>query len=108
MRIEKIENMTKGWFVGNFTPSLYKTKDVEIGLKFYKAGDYEQKHFHKIATELTVIVKGEVKMNGSVYKEGDIIILEPYEVTDFLALTDSITTVVKIPGANNDKYIVEE
>ena len=30
------------------------------------------------------------------------------EITDFEALNDAINVVVKIPGANNDKYIVKE
>ena len=29
--------------------------------------DYEAKHFHKIATELTVIISGRVRMNGIEY-----------------------------------------
>lgn len=105
MKVSNLSDMTKGWFVGNFDPSLIKTRDVEVAVKTYKKGDYEEKHYHKIATEITVIVKGSVKMNGIVYKENDIIIIEPNEKTDFLALQDAICTVVKYPGASNDKYI---
>ena len=47
-------------------------------------------------------------MNGIEYGEGDIVVMEPGDVTDFTALTDAVNVVVKIPGANNDKYIVEE
>ena len=108
MKTAKIENMIKGWFVGNFEPSLYKTNDVEVAVKRYCAGDYEVAHYHKIATELTVVTKGNVRMNGTEYGEGDIIVMEPGDVTDFEALTDAENVVVKIPGANNDKYIVEE
>ncbi|GIU68974.1 MAG: hypothetical protein KatS3mg002_0210 [Candidatus Woesearchaeota archaeon] len=70
-------------------------------------GDSEAAHYHKIATEYTVITKGKVKMNGKIYEKDDIIVIEPNEVTDFLALEDTTTVVVKIPGANNDKYLVE-
>jgi len=35
-------------------------------------------------------------------------VIEPNDATDFCALTDTMTTVVKLPGANNDKYLVEE
>jgi hypothetical protein len=106
MELEKynLEDMFKGWFIGNFEPSLFKTNDVEIGVKKYKAGDYENAHFHKIATEFTVIVSGEVEMNGVVYKENEIIKIVPDVVTNFKAITDVITVVVKLPGANNDKY----
>lgn len=106
MEIEQysLENMIKGWFVGNFEPSLFKTNDVEVGVKKYLAGDYENAHFHKIATEFTVIISGVVEMNGIQYVENDIIKIIPGVSTNFKAITDSVTVVVKLPGANNDKY----
>ena len=107
MKVDSINNMTKGWFIGNFTPSLLKTNEVEVAVKRYKAGDHEEEHYHKIATEYTVIIEGEVKMNGVIYKKNDIIVMEPGESTDFTALTDSVNVVVKIPGANNDKYSIK-
>ena len=106
MRIAKLEDMVKGWFVGNFEPTLLKTNDVEVAVKSYKKGDYEEKHYHKIATEITVIVSGRVKMNGVEYNNGDIIVIEPMESTDFEALEDNTqNVVVKYPGVNNDKYL---
>ena len=107
MRCEKLNDMVRGWFVGNFEPSLYKTNDVEVGVKEYKKGDYEEWHYHKIATEITVIVSGCVQMNDKKYSKGDVIVIEPGEGTDFKALTDTVTAVVKLPGANNDKYVRE-
>jgi hypothetical protein len=106
MEIEQysLENMIKGWFVGNFEPSLFKTNDVEVGVKKYLAGDYENAHFHKIATEFTVIISGVVEMNGIQYVENDIIKIIPGVSTNFKAITDAVTVVVKLPGANNDKY----
>lgn len=107
MKTAKLEDMIKGWFVGNFEPTLLRTNDVEVAVKSYNKGDYEDKHYHKIATELTVITRGRVKMNGIEYKEGDIIVMEPNEATDFECLEDGTqNVVVKIPGANNDKYLV--
>lgn len=106
MITENLNNMTKGWFIGNFDPSLFKTNDVEVAVKRYKAGDHEAAHLHKIATEYTVIIEGEVEMNGVRYGKDDIIVMEPGEATDFTAITDSVNVVVKMPGANNDKYPV--
>ena len=106
MRTARLEDMVKGWFVGNFEPTLIKTNDVEVAVKSYNKGDYEEKHYHKIATELTVIIQGRVKMNGEKKKKGDIIVMEPMEATDFECLEDGTqNVVVKYPGANNDKYL---
>lgn len=101
-----LKEMIGGWFIGNFEPSLLKTNDVEVSVKRYKSGDYDKSHYHKIGTEYTVIVQGQVEMSGNIYNENDILIISPGEKTDFKALTDAITVVVKIPGASNDKYNV--
>lgn len=100
-----LKDFKKGWFVGNFEPSLIKTNDVEVAVKKYKAGECEEFHYHKISTEITCILKGEVQMNGVIYKSGDIIKINPLEGTDFKAVTDAENVVVKFPGANDDKYI---
>ena len=44
-------------------------------------------------------------MLGKTYNKNDMLVISPGESTDFLAITDAITVVVKIPGASNDKYI---
>ena len=96
--------MKAGWFVGNFNPSLYVTEEGEVAVKNYASEASEERHYHKIATEITVIVEGRVLMNGKEYKKGDIIVIEPGESTDFKAIEKTVTTVVKIPGATNDKF----
>jgi quercetin dioxygenase-like cupin family protein len=105
MRKARLEDMKGGWFVGNFSPVVCKTDAAEVAVKHYAAGQAERRHYHKIATEVTVIVAGEVEMNGARYAAGDILVIEPNEVTDFKALTNATTAVVKIPGALNDKYM---
>jgi hypothetical protein len=104
MKIFQLKDMVNGWFIGNFNPTVLSVKDLEVAVKKYKSGDYEPYHYHKIATEITVITDGEVRMNGVTYSTGAIIVIEPNQTTDFLALTDVTTTVVKYPGANDDKY----
>lgn len=106
MYTQKINNMKNGWFIGNFEPSLFKTNDCEVAVKKYKQGDYEKEHYHKIATEYTVIISGQVRMFHRIFSEGDIIVVEPGDVTDFTALTNAVNVVVKVPGVNNDKYSV--
>lgn len=100
----KLEAMTGGWFVGNFEPTVIKTDAVEVGVKYYKKGTSEKRHYHKVARELTVIVSGKVEMDGKVYSKGDIVDIPAGVASDFRALEDTVTTVVKLPGALNDKY----
>ena len=100
-----INHMIRGWFVGNFIPTGFQTSACEVGYKKYKEGDYEEFHYHKVATEITLIIKGIVCMNGKEYREGDIVIIKPNEGTDFKAISDAENIVVKIPGVTNDKYL---
>lgn len=79
---------------------------MEVAVKVYKAGDYDAAHYHKVATEFTAVISGRVRMGSTEYAAGDIIMIEPGEVTDFTALTDVVNVVVKLPGANDDKYLV--
>ena len=104
MKVEKLTEMKSGWFVGNFEPTVIKTNKVEAAVKRYHKGDYEQAHYHKIATELTVVLFGKVIMFSQEFNKGDIIVVEPGDVTDFEALEDTVCTVIKYPGAENDKY----
>jgi hypothetical protein len=104
----RLDHMTKGWFVGNFDPAAHRTSSCEVGFKFYRQGDKEAAHHHKIATEITLVASGRVRMCGRDWEAGDIIVLSPGENTSFEALTDATTVVVKTPGANNDKYFAPE
>ena len=105
MKNHNIKNMIGGWFIGNFRPSLFQTNDFEVAYKDYKANDYEPSHHHKIATEFTMIIEGKVLMNSKEHSSGEIIEIAPGESTDFKAITDVKTLVVKIPSVKNDKYL---
>ena len=103
-----LKDTDRGWFIGDFEPSVLKTNQFEVAYKKYKQGDKEGKHLHKIAIEYTVITKGIVEMNGIQYCEGDIIITPPNKISDFKSVTDSENIVVKIPSVLGDKYIIKE
>lgn len=106
MKNFKLDDMIKGWFVGGFSPTAFTSESCEVAVKKYKRGDKEDAHYHKVATEITVIISGTVKMLGKEWNEGDIIVLSPGEITSFEAITDATNVVVKLPGALNDKYVV--
>ena len=104
MRHETLKAMTGGWFVGDFSPSVLRTPEFEVAVKSYTKGQSEHAHVHRVATEITVIVMGRVRMAGREWGAGDIVTLEPGEETDFLAVTDALTVVVKTPSLTGDKY----
>lgn len=105
MKHDRLENMTGGWFVGGFEPTVHSTRAAEVAVKTYRAGTKEALHHHKVATEITLVLNGRVRMAGREWADGDIVVLEPFEATDFEAITDATCVVVKTPGALNDKYL---
>lgn len=106
MKSENIKNMVNGWFIGEFSPAVLKTQACEVAVKEYKLGEKEDSHYHKIATEVTLVLSGEVEMCGKKWGAGEILVLEPGDITSFTALSDAVTVVVKIPGVLNDKYTI--
>ena len=93
MRVSNISKMEKGWFIGNFNPSLLKTNECEVAVKTYQAGDYEKEHYHKVATEYTVVVEGVVKMFGHMYGGGLLFCAEPVVVTELIQLNNPVSLV---------------
>lgn len=99
--------MKRGWFIGNFEPTAYKTKNFEVGYGRHKKGDIWDKHYHKLAVEINLIVKGKVRVNDEVFSKGDIFIIDPEEVVDPLFLEDTEYVVAKTLSDISDKYILE-
>lgn len=106
MKTANLGEMVRGWFVGGFEPAAFNTEACEVGVKSYKQGETEVAHYHKVATEVTLVLSGSVTMLDKQWNAGDIIVIEPGDVTAFEALSDAVTVVVKIPGCLNDKYVV--
>jgi hypothetical protein len=106
MEIYNINDYVKGWLIGDFEPSLVRTADFEFALKYYRAGDKEAAHVHKIAREITVAVSGVYSMNGRRFSAGEIIDLQPGEPASFECLEDGAMAVIKLPSAKDDKYFV--
>jgi hypothetical protein len=104
MEAHRLDEMTRGWFVGDFSPAVRRLAEVEVGVKRYRAGDTEPCHVHRVATEITVIVDGAVEMAGRHFAGGDIVVLHPGEPSAFKALADTVTVVVKLPSVAGDKY----
>ena len=75
MKHDRLETMIKGWFVGDFSPVAHQSPHVEVAIKHYAKGDHEGAHYHAVATELTAIVTGRVRMMGREWEAGDIITL---------------------------------
>ena len=106
MKVFELSEMTGGWFIGDFQPSVIRTGAVEVGIKHIPAGEALVPHYHKIAAEVTVIVSGRVRINEAEYGEGSIILQQVNEISDFCTLEDTTIVAIKMPSVMNDKYAV--
>jgi quercetin dioxygenase-like cupin family protein len=102
----KLEDFTKGWILGNFQPAVYNTGDFELGVKFFTQGEIEPAHKQIVATEITVVVSGQIRLAKEFFFAGDVISIPPGEVADFEALTDSCVVCIKFPSIPEDKVVV--
>jgi hypothetical protein len=105
MKIAKLSEFTNGWFLGNFDPSLFKSQDFEICVKNFKKGEVEMAHFQRIATEVTVVLSGTVRMGEHILHVDDILTIFADEICDFEAITDCKVLGVKFPSLPNDKVL---
>ena len=105
MKVVRLENFVGGWFVGDFIPSVLRTKDFEVSIKHFAAGDVEPFHHQAQATELTAIIDGRCRMAERTLSAGDIVVIEPLETVDFEALTAVALVAIKFPSLTEDKVL---
>ncbi len=108
MKIYKFKDMIGGWFVGNFKPSAYKTKNFEVSYKIHKKNEKWDTHYHKKAVEINLLVKGKMKIQNKLLKANDIFVLDKKEVADPVFLTTCHLVVVKVPSVSKDKFVVKK
>ena len=105
MKVNKIDEFTKGWFVGDFSPALIHSTDYEIAVKWFKVGEREPLHKQNMATEITVVITGQIRLGDEIFFKGDVITIPPGEFTEFESITDSTLVCVKTPSLPNDKVL---
>lgn len=98
--------MTRGWIVGDFEPSILRTKAFEVGILSHKKGEMWEEHHHKIATEYNVLIAGKMTLNNTMISEGDIFIIYPNESAVPEFIEDCVVVCMKVPSIIGDKYIL--
>ena len=101
-----MSNMIRGWFIGDFKPSILRTDKFEVGILTHKKGEYWPPHFHKEAIEYNVLLEGKMKVQETIINTEDIFIFKKGEIADPEFLEDCKVLVVKVPSIPRDKYEV--
>ena len=106
MKIIEISKMHRGWMIGDFLPSVLKTDVFEVGYLTHKKGEKWAKHYHKVATEYNLLIRGSMKVCDQKIDPGQIFIIEPNEVADPIFYEDCEILCIKTPSLPKDKYEV--
>jgi len=96
--------MYRGWFIGDFEPSVLRTEDFEVGVVKHKKGEEWKAHLHKRSTEYNLLLDGEMTIQKTKIKAGDIFIIEKKEIADPVFEKDCRVLVVRVPSLPKDKY----
>jgi quercetin dioxygenase-like cupin family protein len=104
MILSNINDYVRGWFIGDFEPTVLRTKDFEVGVLTHLKGETWPAHYHKDSVEYNVLVKGCMVIQGKKINSGDMFIFEKGEIADPVFLEDCTVVCVKVPSIPTDKY----
>jgi len=108
MNITKITDYVRGWFIGDFEPTILRTKDFEVGLIRHKKGELWTSHYHKDSVEYNVLVTGKMIVQEQELSDGDVFIFQKGEIADPVFLEDCTVVCVKVPSIPSDKFEVQQ
>lgn len=107
MKKSHLSLMKNGWFIGDFSPSVLRTKNFEVGFRYHNKNEKIEKHRHNQLVEYNLLVSGKMEINGEVMEAGDIFILEKGEIVDAKVISESAGIIcVKTPSIPSDKEII--
>lgn len=104
--IWKRSDFIRGWFIGNFTPSILKTSLFEAGLLEHKKGEKWPYHYHKVADEYNILIEGAMLLNERRIESGQSFTISHCEIACPIFLEDCLVLCIKIPSCPQDKYVV--
>lgn len=104
MKIDKLSKMVNGWFIGDFEPTAFASKDFEVCYRTHKEAEKWATHYHKKSVEINVLIDGIMTIQDKTLLPGDIFTLHPWEIADPVFVTDCTVLTVKTPSVGNDKY----
>lgn len=108
MIVKNIKDMVGGWFVGDFEPTAYRTKDFEVSYKLHPKGQEWDIHYHTDVTEINYVIKGKMFLQNTELKTGDIFILNPFEIADPEFIEDTEIICVKTPSVNDKISVLKK
>lgn len=100
-----LSEFTGGWLVGNFEPSIFKRKNIEVGVKQLKQGFIDEEHWHEKSVEYNFILSGRIRIEtGQELKAGETFVYKKKELSKCHVIEDTIILVIRDGSHANDKF----
>jgi dTDP-glucose pyrophosphorylase len=106
MKLYRLKDFTRGWFIGDFEPSILKNTGIELGFMTHKKGEIIKFHYHEHCIEINLLVKGRVLNCGKIIEQGDIFVFDKNSPACPIFLEDSEIVCFKSKPSNTDKVIM--
>ena len=104
-RFKLSESGDRGWFIGNFEKAVVQTDQFEVNWQTNARG-HGVNHYHQLVTEVQLVTRGTMLVNGQLFETGDICILDPGDISQIDYLDDVDTVCIKFPSIPGDKYLL--
>ena len=106
VKMYKLEDMFRGWFVGDFEPSVMKNTGFEVGYLLHKKGEKWQTHYHNNLIEVNLLVEGKMILNDLEINKNEIFVIDKKVLACPIFLEDCYIICIKVPHMVGDKVII--
>jgi len=105
-KLKLSDSGARGWFIGDFPEAVHRTDAFEVCYQQDSQTYPTTDHYHKIVTEIQLVVRGCLIVNGEEFHAGDICVIEPGDEYRSYYLEPTDVVAVKFPSVPNDKYLL--
>ena len=99
-----LNEFVRGWFIGNFEPSIVKTEKYEVALLTHNKDEKWDFHYHQLADETNFLLEGRMLINERLVEKGSLFIIQKNQLTCPIFLENCKILCIKVPSVPSDKY----
>ena len=101
-----VDSFVRGWFIGDFEPSIIRTKTWEVALLRHNKGEKWDFHYHAQADEVNVLLNGRMMLNGYEIRARNVFTIPKKQIACPLFLEDCLILCIKTPSVIGDKICI--
>ena len=98
-----VDSFVRGWFIGDFEPSILRTKTWEMALLKHSKNEKWDFHYHSQADEVNVLLSGRMMLNGREIRARNMFTIPKKQIACPLFLEDCMILCIKTPSVIGDK-----